>query len=406
MLGACATETEALTEISPTQPEEPSIVETVTSEPVRLRTCFVSLWHSLNEFEVESLNGVAETFQEINPEFEFEFVFTPEYDLKSKYEIAAASGEGPSILFGAAEWGPPLYDLQLIRDVSEFTSDDLKGSINPAALGAVQYSEAVIGLPLSTFGVLMFRNANLIPETPETFNDLVIKAQEATEGDTVGVVLDYGLYYSGGHLHGIGGALMDDQGNPAFNNEQGVEWVELLERFSEAGPVESNDDNDINLFSENKAGIIIDSLGNAAQLQESIGAVNLIVDPWPPPLSGYVQTENIYLNANLEGDELDCAWKFMEFMLSPEAQEIFSDSSMANKIPSILGLELNDPLKNQVMEAFSGGTAFPVVPEMAVYWDPVNNALLSVIESGADPADTLQDAADVIKFNIDEMHGE
>jgi maltose-binding protein MalE len=180
----------------------------------------------------------------------------------------------------------------------------------------------------------------------------------------------------------------------------------MIKRFEEAGPVENNNDNDVNLFLESKAGIIIDGLWNAARLAEAIGPENLVIDPWPADMSGFVQTDNIYLNANLTGDDLECGWAFMEFMLSPEAQVIFSDPAMAGNIPSILGVEVTDPIQQQALAAFAGGTAFPVIPEMGAYWDPVNNALLSVIEMGTDPAEALQAAEDAVVAKVAEIRGE
>jgi maltose-binding protein MalE len=96
----------------------------------------------------------------------------------------------------------------------------------------------------------------------------------------------------------------------------------------------------------------------------------------------------------------------MEFMLSPESQLIFSDPSMAGFIPAIPGVELTDPIQMQVMETFNGATTFPVIPEMSAYWEPVNNALLSVIEQGTNPADALQAAYDEVLVKLAEIHGE
>lgn len=406
-LAACAPAATP-TEAPPAETEEPVATEepVETEEPAMGLACTVSLWHSLKENEIESLNGVAAAFQESNPDVEFDFLFTPHEDIRGKFETAAATGGGPSILYGSADWGPSMYDALLLTDVSEFASDEFLATINSAALGSVQYSDAIVGLPINVKGVLMFRNASIVPEAPSTFDELVEMAQAATSGDVLGADLEYGLFFSTGHLHALGGALLDAEGDPTFNDDKGVAWAEMIKRFEEAGPVENNNDNDVNLFLESKAGIIIDGLWNAARLAEAIGAENLVIDPWPADMSGYVQTDNIYLNANLTGDDLECGWAFMEFMLSPEAQVFFSDPTMAGNIPSILGVEVTDPIQKQALAAFAGGTAFPVIPEMGAYWDPVNNALLSVIEQGTDPAEALQAAEDAVVAKVAEIRGE
>jgi maltose-binding protein MalE len=152
----------------------------------------------------------------------------------------------------------------------------------------------------------------------------------------------------------------------------------------------------VNLFKAGKAGIIIDGTWNTAGLAEAIGADKLVIDPWPTfgeagHLSGYVQTENIYLNANVEGDDQTAAWKFMEFFLSPEAQALLADSTKAGHIPAVSGVEVSDPHMLQIMEAFAAGAVFPVIPEMGAYWGPMDTAIQSVTDEGTSrsPADGL-----------------
>jgi maltose-binding protein MalE len=140
-------------------------------------------------------------------------------------------------------------------------------------------------------------------------------------------------------------------------------------------------------------------------LVEAVGAENVAIDPWPAvgeeaSLSGYVQVENIYLNTNAEGDDQHASWKFMEYFLSPEAQAMLTE---VGHIPSVAGVEVSDPLMLQAVEAFAGGVAFPVIPEMGAYWDPMQTALQSVVDEGADPAVALQQAFDSITAAIEEI---
>ena len=139
---------------------------------------------------------------------------------------------------------------------------------------------------------------------------------------------------------------------------------------------------------------------------EAIGLENLIIDPWPTPLSGYVQTNNIYLNPNSAALDQEACWNFAEFMLSKQSQNIFADPDMAGFIPSVLGIRLVDTLQMQAMNTFTGGAVFPINPEMRVYWDPVNNALLSVMEQGIEPAEALQSAHDEVAEALETIREE
>jgi len=366
----------------------------------------IKLWHGWKENEIASLNEVIAAFQAKNPNVTFDVLYVPFDDLRGKFETASASGAGPTLLIGAADWGPALYDATLVESLTPLSSSVFEASILPAALGAVQYKGALIGLPETIKGVVMFRNKAIIPEPPATITDVISMAKAATTGDIVGADLERGFFFSAAHLNGVGGQLMDSKGNPLFNDAKGVEWIKLLASFSEAGPVEYYTDNDVNLFKAGKCGIIIDGSWNAASLADAIGKDNLVVDPWPKPLSGFVQTENIYLSSNVTGDDQKAAWAFMKFLVSPEAQALLADPTKAGHVPSATNVKISDPLMLQEVAAFSTGVAFPVIPEMGSYWGPMDTALKSVFDQGMDITAALQKAFDDITAAIKTLRGE
>jgi maltose-binding protein MalE len=197
---------------------------------------------------------------------------------------------------------------------------------------------------------------------------------------------------------------MTPEGDPTFNDENGVEWVNLLDSFSEAGPTEYYTDNDVNLFKTGNAGIIIDGTWNMNDLAAAIGEENLSVDPWLDCMSGYVQNDNIYMSYNAEGNDQAATWAFMKYLLSPDAQAIIA-SNNTGYFPSVAGVEVPDRLRQEAVAAFEGGTAFPVIPEMGAYWGPMDTALKSVFDEGADPAAALQQAEESINAAIVEIRG-
>jgi hypothetical protein len=193
----------------------------------------ITLWHGWKETEIVALNAVIAAFQQSNPDAEFEVLYVPFDDLRGKFETAAATGGGPTVLIGAADWGPALFDAELVADVGDMAGALLTKSINEAALGAVQYKGKLIGLPQTIKGVVMFRNAAIIERAPATYTDLIAAARGATRGDVVGADLERGFFFSAAHLFGLGGTLLDADGNPAFNNEAGVRWVSVLKSLAD-----------------------------------------------------------------------------------------------------------------------------------------------------------------------------
>lgn len=404
LLAACAKPTATPT-VEPTTPPVVETTEAPTAEPTLQGT--ITLWHGWKANEINSLNSVVKAFQALYPDVTFDVLYVPFDDLKGKYETAVGAGGGPTVLIGAADWGPALFDATLVEDLKPLVAQEVVDTIVPAALSAVQYKDALVGLPQTLKGVVLFRNKAIIAEPVATFEELVTAAKAATAGDIVGADLEYGFFFSAGHLFGVGGTLMEANGDPTFNNEKGVEWVNFIKSFKDAGPVENYNDNDVNLFKAGKAGYIIDGSWNAADLAKAIGAENLVVDAWPTPMSGFVQTENIYLSANATGDDQAAAVKFIEFFMSAEAQtmlaEVGTDIPMAGHIPAITGLEVTDPIEKGAVAAFATGAPFPVIPEMGAYWDPLNNALKKVMDEDADPAAVLLEAYDAIVAKIAEI---
>ena len=347
----------------------------------------VTLWYAWNEEETPALNEVIGAFQEANPDVEFEVLFKPFDDLRGAYETAIASGEGPSVLLGAADWGPALYDAELVADISDGISAETLAATNPAALGAVQYNGALVGMPHTIKGVVMFRNASLVPDAPATFEDVKALGELAD--------IERGFFFSAGHLFSQGGELMDADGNPAFNSAEGEAWLSMLADF---GDTEYYGDTDADLFKAGELGLIVDGTWNTIGLAEAIGADNLVIDTWPAGMSGFVQTDNIYLSSNVEGDDKAAAMAFINYFMSAEAQALLVG---AGHIPAISGVTVDDVHLSQATAAFSDGAAFPVIPAMGNYWGPMDAALNAVYEEGVAPADALQTAFDEITTALD-----
>jgi len=379
---------------------------TFTTDPAIELSKPIVLWHAWERSEVESLMEVIDGFKELHPNVQFEVSYFPFDGLRGRYSDAAVKGGGPTLLIGPAEWGSALFDRKVIADLSQLADQELLASINKAALAQVEYKQALIGLPEAfRRGVVMFRNKNIIPDSPQTLEEMIEMASRANQGEVVGADFDIGFYFSGAHLTACGGKLMDEKGDPAFNNAAGVCWLNLLRSFKDSGlMVEYNTENDANLFKAGRLGLLIDGSENITNLAEAIGVENIAVDPWPATehgyLSGFVETEAIYLNPNAEADTLQVAWAFMEYFLSPEAQAILADPAKAAHLPTVKNVQIRDRLMRETVMAFEKSTPLPVVPEMNAYWGSMEAALQSILIEGTDPVDALQKAHEGIIADI------
>jgi ABC-type glycerol-3-phosphate transport system substrate-binding protein len=362
----------------------------------------VSIWHAWPEDQVPALVQIIADFQFLYPNVLFDVTYMPVEELRRYYELQTIDGNGPGLLFGPADWGPSLYEANLIRDFGEIANEDLLNTLNPPGLRAGRYQDTLISLPYAVYGVVLYRNKDIMTIRADTFDELLTLAQAATQGQVFGAILERSFLYSGGHLAGLGGQWMDENGLPTFDSEEGRQWLELLDALEQAGPPSFLGDEDLQAFKDGRVGWIIDGTWNLAQLIQAVGPAKLAIDPWPAygehNLAGFVWAESIYLSPEAEGIQLVATQKFVEYFLSPAAQ---SKLAQVGRIPAVSGVTLsnamNGPLIAEAMQALAGGTTYPLRPEVNIYNAQIDSFLRLYFEQEQpNPDSTIQQAFNAI----------
>jgi maltose-binding protein MalE len=292
----------------------------------------------------------------------------------------------------------------LVADLTSFINEDVRQTLMPPAQTLAAYQGQWINLPYSVSGVVMYRNPAIVPNASPDFETLKTNSLAVTKGGVVGTDLERGFLYSGGHIDGLGGSLMDENCNPSFNNEDGLAWIALLNEFEQAGPVELNTNRDLRLFKERTAGMIIEGTWRRSELVQALGLPNVAIDPWPArddgALAGFVWAESAYLNIQAVGDEQTAALRLMKYLLNPDVQNLMAEVGF---IPSVTNAQPRDQLIQQAGVALAGGVAYPTCPEITAYTDGLTAALYAIFEQGANPATALQQAASDIERKLVEM---
>jgi len=385
-----------------------TVVPTTTLLPPQITVTdqgTITIWHGWDDTQVPALVEIISSFQSNYPGVHFDVLYVSPENLLQYYTAEAQKGGGPGLLIGPAEWGIPLYDSGLVMDISQSVDQAILPTVNQAALDQVTHNGALVGLPYRIEGVLLYRNTDLILESADTFDYLVSLAQSATVGDNIGAILDRGFFFSGGHLEGVGGELMDEDGFPAFNTQNGINWLNLLLEFENAGPTEYNTNRDSELFQEGRVGYIIDGSWNLIPLGASLGVDVISIDPWPShtngSLAGYVQGDNLFVNSNISEENQEIYNLFLDHFMSTESQSYLAEYGF---IPAITGLQLidsdNGRLITQAMVAMSTGSGYPALPVMENYLGPMDAALRSVFELGVPPEEALQIAESEIEASL------
>ena len=385
-----------------TDTPQPTSIPTITVTPTQdVVRGTITIWHGWEETQRSALYRRIAAFQTFYPEVQFDVLYIPEIDLEASFIEAMGENAGPKILLGPASWGPDLYNQGLILDLSDYTDPTLLDTLNPAALGNGRYRQALLSLPLHIEGVVLYRNLSIIPNPPSSFDSLTTLALAATHGGNVGAMLERSFYFSAGHLYGLGGALMDSEGNPAFNADDyraSLKWLELLKKFEQAGPAQYQSDSDLKLFKDRRLGFLIETTDQMYNLAGEIDPLNLAIDPWPDyqagHLAGFVQSEGAYLTKRAIAEENQASWLFMRFLLSPDSQVTFAGvgyiPSVKSEVIASKNLRIGDPFITQAMEAMSRGAPYPTYPELNIYQTRFDLLLQSVLFQGAEAKDALQ----------------
>jgi arabinogalactan oligomer/maltooligosaccharide transport system substrate-binding protein len=388
----------------PVIPEEIPPIPAVTPPPAG---SLVRIWYSMSPEQSRIMDEVIDAFQDVYPGIRFEISNYPQADLQRRYETASYNGGGPSLLFAPAEWGPAYYESGLVRDLAPYASEDFLSRINPAALGTGMYQGALISLPVSQEGVVLYRNIELIPEEAETFDDLIASARAATRAGNLGAYFDRGAFFSAGNLGGLGGGLMDDRQNPLFNSPAGLAWLDLMKAYDVAGAVGLNTNRDLELFRTGRIGYIIEGTWQISSLSSALGEENLAIDPWPSyetgHLSGFVQADSIYLNPNARPGDMYAAMLFIGYLLTPDVQQYLAEVGM---IPVITDADPRPVHIAQAAIALSGGMAYPPVANirvLTVYWEGLEMAIQAVFSRRIEPQAALLSAEDLVKERLSEL---
>jgi maltose-binding protein MalE len=341
--------------------------------------------------ELDSLRKVLSAFQDQYPGVTFAIAYYSYDELRSALELAVTEDNAPTMIFAPSSWGPELWQDGLLLDLTIQVASDPLASIDPLAWGQVNYDGAVIGLPLERQGVVLYRNRLIVAEAAGTLEELVSKGQQLKGDQSVGFGLDFGFMYSVSQLAACDGNLFDAEGNLDLDDEVGHCWLRLLKTFRDAGRVWFNSDEDLALFETGGSGWLIESTLESLRLSRLEGVRDLVIDPWPMysetgnRLAGFMWTENLYLIKGSSPEDLEASWAFARFLLSPEAQIIFSDPEGANHLPALGDLILSDELQVQMEASLSSGVPWPLQSDLNLYIEPLEGAVRAVSVQGASP---------------------
>jgi maltose/maltodextrin transport system substrate-binding protein/arabinogalactan oligomer/maltooligosaccharide transport system substrate-binding protein len=348
--------------------------------------------------------------------------FTAEYDIpvevvlqtqiREQFVVAGPAGEGPDILIGAHDWLGQLTADNLLAPIE--LDEELAAQFLPISLQAFSQDGVLYGLPYAVENVALFRNTELVPEAPATWEEVRTISEEL---ETSGAA-QYGFVYQNGdpfHFFGIqtafGGYVFgQDENSNYLASDLGVDSEGSIAALQWASdmvndgimPITTGDEA-IALFESGEAAMVITGPWFLQRFRDAgtpYAISNIPAGPDGTPGRPFLGIQGFMVNSQSDNVELAIAF-LTEFVATTETM---TELSIVGTRPSTL-TAVNEASEDPDFAAFANagavGLPMPAIPEMGSVWGAWGNGI-SLALSGDNTADeAFTAAAEAIRAEIE-----
>lgn len=375
------------TEVPMEEPtEEPT--EEPMEEPAQEFDITLTIW--ADDTRTPILQALAEDFQNT---YGVGLVVEQVADINDQFPIAAPAGEGPDILIGPHDRAGGWVASGLLAPIDLGAK---AGEFYDVALQGFTFDGQLYGMPYAVENMGFFRNTDLVPEAPETWEEVVeIGTALQESGDvTYGMVLEgngYKVYpiltSFGGYVFGQDDAGNWNAGDLGVDSEGMIEAGEWIIEQVDSGFMSDNIDGDTaqTLFDTGESPFIMD--GPWALERYRAAGVPFAISPFPGGGQSFGGIQGFMVNALSENALL--AQTFLtEFVATPETMQALQEAGNRPAAFKSVAEASEDPDLAAFGEAGANASLMPAIPEMGGVWGSWNDALVLIItgEQGAEEA--------------------
>jgi len=323
--------------------------------------------------------------------------------INDQFPIAAPAGEGPDIFIGPHDRLGGWVESGLVTsiDLGDKASQFLQVALDGFTLGGQLY-----GMPYAVENMALLRNADLVPDAPETWEELLeVGAALQASGDvTYALALEDNGYKVYPILTSFGGYV--------FGRDAGGTWDPTDLGVDSPGMIEAG-----NWIADNVAAGLISPNANAADTAETLfetgeaafimtgpwalerfrtAGVNYAISAFPSDGQPFGGIQGFMINAFSENILLAQAF-LTEFVAT---EEVMLQLYEAGDRPSAF-LPVLEATANPDLAAFGAAgenaALMPAIPEMGAVWGSWNSAVVLTITGGDTPENAFTVAGQQIR---------
>ncbi|WEJ34163.1 extracellular solute-binding protein [Devosia sp. SD17-2] len=336
----------------------------------------IEYWQYVFDSRIQAMDKLIENFEAANPDITVKHTTFPYADYQTRVVAAKVAGQGPDVVQLFYGWTDQFVNGGLIQplDPAVFPHAEIEADFFPI-VSAMKRGDDYYGLPTAVRSLALFYNKALFAEAgiepPTNLEELLAAAEATTKRDgggnitTAGITLDMAgqdhHWWREALVRQNGGVPYDAEGNVAYNDAAGAAALKFytdLQTEQKVGLVGFMDEGQA-AFRAGLAAMTIDGtfrLGAFAGNPFEWGVVEL-----PADADGMRSNYSSYfangIGATAEGEELEAAQKFLKYISSPEAMEIWLET--VGELPARRDVALTDAnLADPILGPFLKGLEY------------------------------------------------
>ncbi|OOF03641.1 maltose/maltodextrin ABC transporter substrate-binding protein MalE [Salinivibrio sp. MA607] len=347
-------------------------------------------------------NGLAEVGDRFEQDTGIPVTVVHPDGLQDKFPQTASTGDGPDIVFWAHDRFGGYAESGLLTEIRP--SDRLKDGMVDFAWDAVKYKGKYVGYPVAVESLSLIYNKDLVPNPPETWQDVVSMDAKLKEQGKSAIMWNLKEPYFTWPLMAADGGYAFKQTATGYDvkdagiNNKGVhDALNFMKQMVKDGVISSDMDYSVSEAAFNKGDTAMTingpwSWGNVEKSGINYGVATL------PTFQGEASKPFVgVLSAGIStaSPNKALAVEFLEnYLLTNEGlSTVNADKPLGAVALNAYQAELaKDPRIAATMENAKHGEVMPNIPQMNAFWAAAKNAIINVVDDRQSVEAALNDA--------------
>lgn len=383
-------------------------------------TTLNALFMAQAAYSEDDVRNMTAEFSKANPDIKVNIEFVPYDGLHDKTVLAQGSGGGYDVVLFDVIWPAEFATNNVLVDVSDRITEEMKGGVLPGAWTTVQYNGKSYGMPWILDTKYLFYNKEILEKAgisapPKTWGELVEQAKAIKEkglaehpiamswAQAEAAICDYTTL-----LSAYGGAFLDASGKPTFQTGGGLDALKYMVDLYSSGLANPNSkeflEEDVRgVFQNGEAAFALNwtymyNLANAGADSKVAGKVGVVP---APGIDGKSEVSAVNgsmgLGITATSKHQDEAWKYIVHMTSQGVQNQYAKLSLPIWASSYADPAVTGGQEELIKAAEKGLAAMyprPTTPKYQELSAALQQAIQEALLGTSSPEDALKSAAE------------